>query len=111
MQDLRDETICIYHFHKYWIRYPASIKVTCFEEEWYYGIIFHVEGGDYEVIHNYAMDTQRLLITERAPTGASGWNDIPFKPATFRLLPNGITVEEISNSLIDETTLQEDYNE
>jgi hypothetical protein len=94
MQDLQDETICIYHLDKYWIKYPASMKVTCFEEEWYYGIIFHVERGDYEIIHNYAMDTQRLIINEKAPTGAKGCQDIPFKPATFVFLPEGITVRE-----------------
>jgi hypothetical protein len=112
LQDIPyDENYRIYQLDKYLIRYPVSMKPICFEEEWYYGIIFQVGRTRYEIIHNYAMDTQRLLITEGSSIGASGWNDIPFKSATFSLLPKEIIVEEMFGSSLDGTILQEDDNE
>jgi hypothetical protein len=82
-----------FQFNQYKIKYPTNVIAETFDEKWYYGIIFKVGRFKYELIHNYAMNTQRLLITEQAKTGANGWQDIPFKSETFKLLPRDIIVE------------------
>ena len=79
----------IYLLDKYTIWYNSSIKVETFDNEWYYGIIFYINGGKYELIHNYALGN-RILSNSK-----EGWStDIPFKAATFHLLPEGVTAEE-----------------
>lgn len=79
----------IFLLDKYTIWYNASIKAEEFKNEWYYGITFYIGGGKYELIHNYALGN-RILSSPK-----EGWStDIPFKPSTFHLLPDGITAEE-----------------
>jgi len=75
---------------KYLITYDSTIKVSTFDNKWYYGIIFYINDSKYELIHNYALGN-RILINLR-----EGWSqDIPFKPSTFDFLPLGIDAEEI----------------
>lgn len=80
----------IYVLDKYLITYPVKFKTETYSCKDYYGIIFITDECRYDVCHNYLMG-DRLI---RNPT-AGGFSDIPFKPATFGFLPEGITVEEI----------------
>jgi hypothetical protein len=84
-----------YKLDKYLITYPSHMIMESFNEKWLYGIRFQVGKIQYEILHNFAMDTQRLLIKEEAGSGAPGWQDIPFKAETFRFLPEGVSVEEV----------------
>jgi hypothetical protein len=78
-----------FKFDGYLITCDEDIRAEEFSNEWYYGITFYVGGGKYELIHNYALGS-RILSSPK-----EGWStDIPFKPATFHLLPEGITAEE-----------------
>jgi len=96
MEDLRKtvadflKEYSIYVLDKYLITYPVDLKVETYSCKDYYGIIFIMEDCRYDVCHNYLMG-DRLI---RNPT-AGGFSDIPFKPATFGFLPEGITVKEI----------------
>lgn len=75
---------------KYLITYDSTIKVETFDDKWYYGIIFYLGNSRYQLIHNYALGN-RILISLY-----EGWcQDIPFKPATFDLLPSGVNAKEI----------------
>lgn len=79
----------MYEFDKYIITYDSSIKAVSFDCKWYYGIVFHINDGKFELIHNYMLGN-RILISLH-----EGWlQDIPFKPATFDLLPQGIKAKE-----------------
>jgi hypothetical protein len=80
----------LYVLDKYLITYPSHFKVETYSCKDYYGIIFITEDCRYDVCHNYLMG-DRLI---RNPT-AGGFSDIPFKPATFGFLPDGIEVKEI----------------
>jgi hypothetical protein len=79
----------IYVLDKYTIIYPKSMAVEMYNTKDYYGIIFTTDDCRYDVCHNYAMG-DRLLINPKS----GGFQDIPFKPATFSFLPNGIEVKE-----------------
>lgn len=74
---------------EYIITYDSNMKISTFNTEWYYGIIFNIGNDKYELIHNYLLGN-RLFINNN-----EGWNDIPFKPATFHFLPNGVEAKEI----------------
>jgi len=80
----------MYVLDKYLITYPTTFKVETYSCKDYYGIIFITEDCRYDVCHNYLMG-DRLI---RNPA-AGGFSDIPFKPATFGFLPDGIEVKEI----------------
>jgi hypothetical protein len=74
----------------YLITYESNIKFEEFSNEWYYGIIFYIDDFMYQLIHNYAFGN-RILTNNH-----DGWiSDIPFKPATFHLLPPGVTAKEL----------------
>lgn len=96
MEDLRKavaeflEEYSIYVLDKYLITYPVNLKIETYSCKDYYGIVFITDEYRYDVCHNYLMG-DRLIIN---PT-AGGFRDIPFKPATFGFLPEGITVKEI----------------
>ncbi len=79
----------IYILDKYIIHYDNSIIPEFFSEKSYYGIIFYINDGRYELIHNFHLGN-RILINEK-----SGWQDIPFKKETFGFLPPGVRAEEI----------------
>jgi hypothetical protein len=93
----------IFQIGQYLLTYPRYMESETFFDEWYYGIIFFVEDFKYEVIHNYAMDTERLFISQRPKYSGLYHqcyflnNDIPFKPATFDFLPTGVTAKELNN--------------
>lgn len=75
----------------YRITYDSNIKAIEFSNEWYYGITFYIDKNNkVELIHNYALGN-RILSNPKEHWGS----DIPFKAATFHLLPDGITAEEI----------------
>lgn len=75
----------------YIITYDSNIKTDKFDNEWYYGITFYTgPHSKCELIHNYALGN-RILLNPKEHWGF----DIPFKPGTFHLLPDGITAEEI----------------
>jgi len=80
----------VYVLDKYLITYPLTLKTEMYSCKDYYGIIFFTDEAKYDVCHNYLMG-DRLIIN---PT-AGGFQDIPFKPATFGFLPEGIAVQEI----------------
>ena len=80
----------VYVLDKYIITYPVKFKTETYSCKDYYGIIFITDEYRYDVCHNYLMG-DRLIIN---PT-AGGFRDIPFKPATFGFLPDGIAVIEI----------------
>ena len=79
-----------YVLDTYLIMYPSNMNVETFNEEWYYGIIFRTEKGKYEAMHNYALGNRILLNFHDG-----SWHDIPFKPATFGFLPEGVEAIEI----------------
>lgn len=96
MEDLRKEIAeflkeyNLYVLDKYLITYPSKLNVETYSSKDFYGIIFKTEDCRYDVCHNYLMG-DRLIINPKA----GGFQDIPFKPATFGFLPEGITVKEI----------------
>lgn len=76
--------------------FDSDIKFETYKNEWYYGIIFTIEGaGDgiynkdarYDIVHHYHMDWERLIINDK-----QGWKDLPFHEGTFRFLPEQIKV-------------------
>jgi hypothetical protein len=79
-----------YVLDTYLIVYPPDMNVETFAEKWYYGIIFRTEKGKYEVMHNYASGNRILLHFHDG-----SWDDVPFKPATFGFLPEGVEAIEI----------------
>lgn len=80
----------IFILDRYLITYPIGFEVEIYNEKWYYGIIFKTAEGRYDVLHNYALGN-RLIINKKD----GSWNDIPFKPATFDFLPEGVKTIEI----------------
>lgn len=85
---------------KYLLVYPSDMQVKTYDEPWYHGIIFYVGNNSYEVIHNYAMDTERIFLSSKGqfPLLMNFYlltQDIPFKPATFSFLPEGVTAKEV----------------
>lgn len=96
MENLRKEVAefleenSIFVLDKYMITYPKRYKVETYSTKDYYGIIFFTEDCKYDVIHNYFMGN-RIIINHEA----GGFQDIPFKPATFGFLPEDIIVREM----------------
>lgn len=79
--------------------FDSNIKFETYKNEWYYGIIFYIDGqGDglmckdarYDIVHHYHMDWERLIINDK-----QGWKDIPFHEGTFHFLPEQIKVLRI----------------
>lgn len=94
-EDSKEEAASYKEYHAYvldnvLIMYPSGMNVETFNEKWYYGIIFRTEEGRYEAMHNYALGN-RIILNFRD----GSWNDIPFKPATFGFLPEGVEAIEI----------------
>lgn len=82
---------CFFRLDNYLITYDHTFKTETYSCEWYYGIIFwDDQGNKYDVIHNYALGN-RIIINP----AAGGFSDIPFKPATFGFLPEGVEAKEI----------------
>lgn len=80
----------VYILGMYLISYDIAIEVEFFRCEQYHGISFFMEDGRYDVLYNKDMGHR---ITINLKDGS--WNDIPFKPATFGFLPEGVTAQEI----------------
>lgn len=73
------------------IIYDLRFRIEKYLCEWYYGAVFHLENGDsYDLVHNIHMGN-RLIIRANG-----SWNDIPFKPASFGCLPEGMQSIEIA---------------
>jgi hypothetical protein len=96
IEDSKEVAECSYReYHayvldNYLIVYPSGMNVETFSEEWFYGIIFRTEKGKFEAMHNYALGNRILLNFHDG-----SWHDIPFKPATFGFLPDGVEAIEI----------------
>lgn len=76
----------------YLIAYADDIKTEKFACDWYYGIIFTIDGHKHQLLHNYHMGSR--LITNPKDGGCT---DIPFNEKTFWLLPKGISVKVKAN--------------
>ena len=74
----------------YLFLYPTKLEKERYSCKDYSGIIFETDDCRYDVCNNYLMGF-RLIINPKA----GGFKDIPFKPATFGLLPEDIIVKEI----------------
>lgn len=81
----------IFVLDKYMITYPKRYEVETYSTKDFYGIIFFVKDCRYDVCHNYLLGN-RLIINPKS----GGFQDIPFKPATFNFLPGDIIVKEMS---------------
>lgn len=80
----------IYVLDRYQLIFDNDIEHETYECKWYYGIIFHIGEGRWDVIHNIHMGN-RLLISEHPY-----WlKDIPFHKGTFNFLPDGIKVLDL----------------
>ena len=75
---------------KYLITYPKRYKIETYSTKDFYGIMFYTDDCRYDVCHNYLMG-DRIIINPKA----GGFQDIPFKPATFGFLPEDIIVREM----------------
>lgn len=80
----------MYVLGPYMLTYDASLKTEMFSEKDYHGIIFTNDKGRYQVINNYHMGP-RMIVNYHG----GGFEDIPFKPASFWCLPPGVTAEEL----------------
>lgn len=72
------------------LSFDETVKHETYSCEWYYGIIFYVYNDNnylnegcsrYDIVHNIYLGN-RILIYD-----SEGCRDIPFKKATFGLLP------------------------
>lgn len=87
-------------FSNYKITYPGDLDVKFYEENYCYGITFLIGKSKIELFHNRQTGVDRIFISEKASynTQAEGYwclRDIPFKPATFNFLPEGVFAEEM----------------
>lgn len=78
-----------FYLDKFIIAFDESMKILEFRNEWYYGISFFIEDLQYDLIHNFELKNNRIMIS------GYGYNrgisrDIPFYENTFHLLPEGI---------------------
>lgn len=81
----------IFVLDKYMITYPKRYEIETYSTKDFYGIIFTTDDCRYDVCHNYFLGN-RIIINPKA----GGFQDIPFKPATFGFLPEDIIVKEVS---------------
>jgi hypothetical protein len=84
----------LYTLGPYLITYDTTMKTETFSEASYHGIIFITSEARYQLINNYHLGT-RLIINPHD----GGCQDIPFKPATFVFLPEGVGAHLISEGL------------
>lgn len=73
----------------YIFTFHSDVTHETYSCEYYSGVIFDHNGDKYDIVNNPILGF-RLLINE---TNGS-CRDIPFKTATFWLLPESISVEE-----------------
>jgi len=89
-RDSLEITYNMFTLDRYVVLYPPDMKYETYKCKWYYGIIFYVDDGKWDLIHNIYMGN-RLLINEH-----EYWlKDIPFHKGTFRFLPEGIEVLDL----------------
>lgn len=74
----------------YVLTYDASLKTETFSEDCCCGITFYLKDGRYQVVNNYHMGL-RLIVNYHN----GGWQDIPFKPSSFWVLPS-VEVSELA---------------
>jgi hypothetical protein len=89
LEEIDAEKYNVYILDNYLLKFDIDVKFETYSCKCYYGIIFHVNNGRYDVIHNFNMGN-RLLINND-----DGWKDIPFKKSTFGFLPPGVEAIEI----------------
>jgi hypothetical protein len=85
------QVVNIYVLGPYVLTFDATISVEYFSCESYNEVMFTVGPKKYQVVNNFHMGP-RIIINPLA----GGCEDIPFKPGTFWLLPEGVTAEELS---------------
>lgn len=107
MQDLEEPAVQNFKSYNIYVMgnklflFDNSIKYETYKNEWYYGIIFILEGkgyhcglnaldARYDVVHHYHMDWERLNISDE-----KGWKDIPFHSGTYSMLPEQVKVLEL----------------
>lgn len=88
---IQEQMNILYVLGNYLLVYNASIEVEIFSCEDYDGIIFLMEDARYQLINNYHMGP-RLVINP----WNGGFQDMPFKPDTFWLLPPGVQASQLS---------------
>jgi hypothetical protein len=84
------DSYLMYVLDEYLIMYSPEMKTEKFSCEQYHGISFFTEEGQVDVLHNKDLGTRLIYNLKNV-----GWHDIPFKPATFGFLPNGVEAKEI----------------
>jgi|SRR5579885_1211584 len=95
MEDLEKPIVSRYEIYvlgNYLISYDPNIKIEKYSCESYYGIMFYMEDGRYDLCNNFLLGP-RIIINKKD----GSWNDIPFKPATFGFLPEGVSANEVPN--------------
>lgn len=88
---MESKTVNIHILGPYALTFDATIKVESFSCESYDGVAFTAGDKAYQVINNYHMGP-RLIINPHA----GGFEDVPFKPETFWLLPKDVVAKELS---------------
>ena len=78
-----------YELDKYMILIPKDMIIETYACKDYHGVILHTEDCKYDICNNYLMG-DRLIINPKS----GGFQDIPFKPATFGFLPEGVIAVE-----------------
>jgi hypothetical protein len=76
-------------FQGHLIEFDSSIEYKIFDDKWFYGITFIIDGNQYEIVHN-KYGFERILINH-----ADGEvKDVPFNKDTIYLLPSSIRIRE-----------------
>lgn len=83
----------MYVLGTYLITYDSNMSVETYSCKDYSGIIFTTEDCKYDVCNNFLLGP-RIIINPKA----GGFQDIPFKPATFGFLPPGVEAKEIGQN-------------
>ena len=80
-------TLLAIRLDKFIIKFDdEKIKYRTYEEKDYKGIIFVAGEWTYDLIHNLAMGPRLLINSTKFEC-----KDVPFKEATFDLLPEGVS--------------------
>jgi hypothetical protein len=77
-----------YIHDNYEIEFSPDIKHKIYDHKYCYGIIFHINDINYEIVHNRESNWNRILIYD----GKGLSRDIPFKKESVHVLPDEIIV-------------------
>lgn len=97
-----DIQVSLFYLDKYIIIFKPCLKHETFKNEWNYGIIFHIDYDQYEIINGQI--GFRLLINKNFNKwfSDSEWRDVPFHPGTFHLLPDGVTAKHNNDESMEQ---------